>query len=422
MDFDVSVGTFTYESGPGEYEDFPRTEEPVFILGEVYSAEYDREELKDDIKSRIWVTYRRNFQNIGGMGPSSDQGWGCMLRCGQMMLAQALVLRHLGRSWRWDPLRTDETYWKLLRMFEDKKTSTYSIHQIAAMGEAEGKSVGQWFGPNTIAQVLKRICVYDNWSDIAIHVALDNVVVIDEIRNLCKSPRPQMMNGDSVDLPEGAIFSQFVNDVPRSGGPSSTASSGQGRAGHQQASLSWRPLLLMIPLRLGLTEINPIYFDALKKCFTLPQSVGIIGGKPNHAHWFIGYFGKELIYLDPHTTQPVVDLEDRSQTDSSYHCCTPPSRMGFHKLDPSIALGFYCGTEKDFEDLCDSFSTYDRACRSMFEVRKDIPPAWKRDQPTSSDGATGGRYRNVSLSDFTLVPSSPAGEGSSVDDEEFEII
>lgn len=27
----------------------------------------------------------------------------------------------------------------------------------ASMGEAEGKAIGQWFGPNTIAQVLKYI-------------------------------------------------------------------------------------------------------------------------------------------------------------------------------------------------------------------------------------------------------------------------
>lgn len=46
-------------------------------------------------------------------------------------------------------------YKKILKLFQDKKTSTYSIHQMAQMGVSEGKEIGQWFGPNTVAQVLK---------------------------------------------------------------------------------------------------------------------------------------------------------------------------------------------------------------------------------------------------------------------------
>ena len=46
-------------------------------------------------------------------------------------------------------------YRQILKLFADIKTAPYSIHQIALMGACEGKNVGEWFGPNTVAQVLK---------------------------------------------------------------------------------------------------------------------------------------------------------------------------------------------------------------------------------------------------------------------------
>ena len=50
----------------------------------------------------------------------------------------------------------------------------------------------------------------------------------------------------------------------------------------------FRPLLLFIPLRLGQEKFNMEYSEALKACFSVPQTVGVIGGRPRHALWFIG--------------------------------------------------------------------------------------------------------------------------------------
>lgn len=156
-----------------EPDDIPKTTEPVWILGKKYdpltgTKKYlflhfhqqtfllDINEIRQDINSKIWITYRKNFVPIGGNeGLTSDKGWGCMLRCGQMVLANALVRLHLGSEWKWDPKCRDPTYLKIVNKFQERRQAPYSIHQIALMGASMGKAVGQWFGPNTVAQVLK---------------------------------------------------------------------------------------------------------------------------------------------------------------------------------------------------------------------------------------------------------------------------
>ncbi len=182
----------------------------------------------------------------------------------------------------------------------------------------------------------------------------------------------------------------------------------------EKSNKIWKPLILFIPLRLGLSEINPIYFKCLKTTFCLKQSLGIIGGRPNHALYFIGSVGNELVYLDPHTTQPTVDLDEPNADDSSYHC-ERASRMDISSLDPSIALCFYCDTEADFDNWC--HLTHKLLIlgekQSLFELTKERPPHWPQPEELN-DINLSINSNSINSESFTLLEENS--------DDEFELL
>jgi cysteine protease ATG4 len=80
----------------------------------------------DDFEARIWLTYRSNFpaiarsqdpkalsamtfsvrlrnQLVDQNGFTSDTGWGCMIRSGQSLLANAILILRLGRGMKTSP-------------------------------------------------------------------------------------------------------------------------------------------------------------------------------------------------------------------------------------------------------------------------------------------------------------------------------
>lgn len=352
--------------------DLSSCETPVWLLGKEYDLPRSASELVDDIKTRLWITYRRNFPPIDDNSRyTTDRGFGCMIRCGQMVLANALIYKNLGRDWRWlangiesNPL----VYGKILRLFQDKEECLYSIHNIVRSGQQEGIVIGEWFGPNTIAQALKRMSLAHHKlnqpsnSDtlISIDAALDNVVVIDEIKSRFKQEQQQHQQ-----LCNHASSPTNGDKLPETSTADDNGSKVEGN--------KWIPGILFIQLRLGLTKINPLYFAALKKTLQFKNSLGIIGGRPNHALYLIGYTENDIIYLDPHSTQQFVDFDSSSVTnapeqrssdtwadqqqqqtspiDSTYHCACP-EKMPIDRLDPSLALCFYFHNESEFDEWC----------------------------------------------------------------------
>eukprot|EP00250_Pteridium_aquilinum_P006376 c16316_g2_i1 orf=1045-1908(+) len=220
-------------------------------------------------------------------------------------------------------------YLEILQCFGDMPSCPYSIHNIVASGGSYGLVAGSWLGPYAMCRSLESLvcsgrerCKDGNFKfafPMEIHV----------------------VSGDGDGERGGApcICIDVVLEICTNWGKISGASCA---------------LLLLVPLVLGLNRVNPRYFPLLSETFTFPQSLGIIGGKPGASTYLVGVQGDQVFYLDPHQVQQVCLVSpDNPKADTSTYHCSNVRRMALSAIDPSLALGFYCRDQEDFEDFCE---------------------------------------------------------------------
>ncbi|CAG8533380.1 7841_t:CDS:10 [Ambispora gerdemannii] len=317
--------TTYYFSPPGSFPHLPGQQHQLSFAS--YPSEF-----YDDFTSRIWCTYRHNYAPIRPTNFTSDSGWGCMLRTGQSLLANALIIQFLGREWR--RVRKGEdtwgTYTQILLWFLDDMSSIcpFSVHRVALLGKQLGKNIGEWFGPSTASQAIKALVDNFPTAQLSVHVATDGVVYKNEVYKAARNNQ-----------------------------------------NHQE----FQSVLILVAIRLGINKLNPLYYDALKAFFRFPESVGIAGGKPSSSYYFIGTQGDDLFYLDPHHSRPVIDLKDIDEfTDeelATFHC-DALRKIHISQLDPSMLLGFYCRNAQEFEAFCERIA---RTHKPVFTIADEEP-------------------------------------------------
>lgn len=121
----------------------------------------------------------------------------------------------------------------------------------------------------------------------------------------------------------------------------------------EQSQQHWKSLIVLIPLRLGTEKLNPVYAHCLKLLLSTEHCLGIIGGKPKHSLYFVGFQEDKLIHLDPHYCQEMVDVNQETFSMHSFHCKSP-RKLKSSKMDPSCCIGFYCATKTDFDSFVES--------------------------------------------------------------------
>ncbi|XP_053684547.1 cysteine protease ATG4D [Sabethes cyaneus] len=330
------------------------------------------EAFKRDFISRLWMTYRKEFQTMDDSNYTSDCGWGCMIRSGQMLLAQGLMIHFLGRNWRWDSsgenLRLnynslnyeDSIHRKIIRWFGDtsSRTSPFSIHTLVALGKETGKKPGDWYGPGAVAHLIRQAVKLGaqeivDLDGINVYVAQDCAVYIQDIIDECT-------------ISAASSIAPWQKKIPSNCSPNSSSSNSpcisntktaSGPLPSQENTSDWKALILLVPLRLGTDKLNPIYSDCLKAMLSLDNCIGIIGGRPKHSLYFVGYQEDKLIHLDPHYCQDMVDVQQENFAVSSFHCKSP-RKMKLSKMDPSCCIGFYCETRKDFFKFVDNVKPF----------------------------------------------------------------
>ncbi|KAG9473149.1 hypothetical protein GDO78_014009 [Eleutherodactylus coqui] len=349
---------------------------PVFLLGKCYHFKYEEsdsspdssdsgsvtnedgfgnvEDFRKDFISRIWLTYRKEFPQLEGSTWTTDCSWGCTLRTGQMLLAQALLVHFIGRDWLWpnalDLYRPEAEFWlqklaptelsydlntqnttssgyqatkkdedqkqtafhhrKIISWFSDHPTAHFGIHQLIKLGKNSGKVAGDWYSPTVVSHLLRK--------------AKEN------------STEPELQ-GISIYVAQDCTI--YRNDV----------------YDQQNNSDCDKSVLILVPVRLGCERTNTEYLEFLKGILSLEYCVGIIGGRPKQSYYFVGFQDDSLIYMDPHYCQSFVDVSIKDFPLKSFHCPSP-KKMPFKQMDPSCTIGFYCRNARDFEKVVDELT------------------------------------------------------------------
>ena len=96
-------------------------------------------------------------------------------------------------------------------------------------------------------------------------------------------------------------------------------------------------VLLLIPFMFGMDRVDADNEGLLLRLLHSRYSIGILGGKPRHALYFVGSKANHLIYLDPHRVQPAYT------EDANIGQLVEPKRhsISVGELDPCSLLAFY---------------------------------------------------------------------------------
>ena len=301
---------------------------PIFIFDEKMCYFYQNEDINYSTNCFLYMSYRsglRNFISLGCGNFTSDCGWGCMLRCCQMMLSRGLIKRELKLTYKNRNISMDsiidikknilnffndnyipyteakkiERFKQFLEIYEStagfsvtevidnlEVIPPYSIYVLCKLGNCSGIHTSDLKMINCFIEINKEVfkneinILYFDSGYIKKKKILETFCIKKEIYDDSSNNNDNTNINNITDVPFDYFGEKYIFDK---GG------------------------LIFISLRLGLQTIHESYYNIIPLIFKkINNNIGFVCGKNSKAFYFIGCNGdNKLIYVDPHLNQKV---------------------------------------------------------------------------------------------------------------------
>ncbi|CAL5363156.1 unnamed protein product [Camellia sinensis] len=323
----------------------------------------------EDFSSRILLTYRKGFAAIGDSKYTSDVNWGCMLRSSWPDACCS------GRSWR-------KTSHKNLH--STKNTLRYYISLVILRHQHCLFTI--FFKQEMVMTSVGPYAMCRTWESLVRFKREES-----ELEDQSFPMAIYVVSGDE-DGERGGAPIVCIEDASRH-----CFEFSKGQA-------NWTPILLLVPLVLGLDKINPRYIPLLSATFTFPQSLGILGGRAGASTYIVSMQDEETFYLDPHEVQPVHVVR----------------HVPLDSVDSSLAIGFYCRDKDDFDDFCNRASKLADESKGapLFTVTHTRNPARAADHYDMLSDTN----RNQRDESFDIVHGNNAEGGTQEDNCDWQLL
>ena len=302
----------------------------------------------------LLFTYRKNFPKITSYKTkktyTTDAWWGCMIRCGQMILSRGIYLFLKSKGITTEnaldytvplfneyPITKDKLHpffhGMLDKYIKSKNVDQikikeffppFSIKTLCDIGEIFERTAGEWFSDVIITRAFQKITDHFNlFSQLNAKIMIFQSYI----------DMPQLLKECFIEKKKDETNKEFMHL-------------------HGKYYYFNKMGIVFVNVRVGLDKIPPEYYKGIKELFQLKSCIGIIGGRTRLAYYFIGYNDEEnsLLYLDPHVTKDS-DKEVTKENILGKHINKEIHLLKMTKMSTAFTIGFCFTKYSEFLEL-----------------------------------------------------------------------